>query len=311
MTHLVCTEFDEFAEALQGVDGRYLLTGSAVCDWQLQVVELHGVTLMAGQDGAANLFHASCLQGVYSLFVPLGATSSVIVNGELLGSSYVSWLVPGSEFHMRADGAQRWLAVMIAGAASGCSFVIDDAVVALSASTHSGRASSQAIARLRALAFRILQLEDGRLEAPAMTAARDQLLQASLSVLRSMTGAAEERRGRPSLPRQAVLDRAINLIDARMDQHIQLSDLSEAAGVSERTLRSMFHERFGVSPCHYVMMKRLHGIHSAIRTAAPHDTVSEICSRFGIWDFGRFARAYQQQFGLPPSRMLVLSKRKE
>lgn len=310
MTRLVCTEFDEFADALPGVDGRYLLTGSAVCDWKLQVVELDGVTLMAGQDGAANLFQASCMPGVYSLFVPLETTSGVAVNGELLGSSCVSWLVPGSEFHMRAVGAQRWLAVIIADPHLGHPGAPDDAVLSRSSSTRSNRASPHAIAGLQDLSQRILQLEGSRTDVAMLIAIRDQLLHASLSVVRSMAGAVEERRGRPSLSRQSIVDRSVSLIETRLDQPIQLSDLSAAAGVSERTIRSVFREQFGVSPHHYIMMKRMHGIHSAIRSAASHDTVTDICGRFGIWDFGRFSRAYQQQFGLLPSRMLARSKQK-
>lgn len=310
MPHLQCSDFDEFAQALRGVDGRYLLTGSTTCDWRLQVVELDGVTLMVGQDGAANLFHASCQAGVHSLFVPLESAGGVAVNGERLAPSNVSWLVPGSEFHMRAGGAQQWIAVMIEDAAPGAATVLDDAVLAMSACTHSGRALPQSIAHLRVLSSRLFQRQDGPLDERSTAVVRHQLLQATHSVVHSMHGTRQERRGRPSLSRQLIVDRAINAIDARLDQPIQLSELSKWAGVSERTIRSVFREQFGVSPHRYIAMRRMHGIHSAIRSAASQDTVSDICGRFGVWDFGRFARSYRQQFGVSPSSMLEMTKRK-
>lgn len=114
-----------------------------------------------------------------------------------------------------------------------------------------------------------------------------------------------ERRGRPMLSRQAILDRALDVIDNRLGQMIRLTDLCDATGVSVRTLNSVFRHRFGISPHQYIMSRRLHGIHAAIRSATPDDTVSDICGRFGVWDFGRFARAYQQEFGVPPSKMLA------
>lgn len=115
----------------------------------------------------------------------------------------------------------------------------------------------------------------------------------------------QERRGRPTLSRQAILDRALDHIENRLDRMIRLADLCEATGVSVRTLNSVFRHRFGISPHQYIMSRRLHGIHAAIRAATPDDTVSDICGRFGVWDFGRFARMYQQEFGLPPSKMLA------
>lgn len=48
----------------------------------------------------------------------------------------------------------------------------------------------------------------------------------------------------------------------------------------------------------------LHAIHAALRRARPDDTVSALCTRYGIRDFGRFANRYRRLFGMLPSQML-------
>lgn len=54
---LICSEFDEFEEALYGVQGRYVLRTRQQRDWQLNVVDLNGVALMSGREGAGTVVH--------------------------------------------------------------------------------------------------------------------------------------------------------------------------------------------------------------------------------------------------------------
>ncbi|BDU16691.1 helix-turn-helix transcriptional regulator [Lysobacter auxotrophicus] len=309
MAGLVCREFDEFADALRGVDGRYLLTARATHAWKLQVVDLGDTSLMWGQDGAANVFHAACLPNVYSLFLPLVPGDGVMVNGSLINEQCAAWLAPGAEFHMRARSAQQWLAVTTE--AGDVLALAEGQGSALPTHTHVGRASPYAIARLIGLSFRILAADRdaGGIVETDKEALRARLVAASVEVARSLDDGSHGPRGRPALPRGAIIGRALRVIDAQLDQIIRLSDLCEATGVSVRTLNSVFHDHLEVSPHQYIMMRRLHCVHAAIRSASPDDTVSDICSRFGIWDFGRFARTYRSRFGVAPSRMLARIQR--
>jgi len=43
---------------------------------------------------------------------------------------------------------------------------------------------------------------------------------------------------------------------------------------------------------------------SALRSAAPGDTVTGICSRFGVWDLGRMAAQYARMFDVLPAQEL-------
>ena len=84
-----------------------------------------------------------------------------------------------------------------------------------------------------------------------------------------------------------------------------MQDLARAAGVSERTLRTAFHEYFGTSPNRYVQLKHLHGIHRALKAAEPDEaTVTQILAEHGEWALSRFAARYRRLFGELPSETL-------
>ena len=88
------------------------------------------------------------------------------------------------------------------------------------------------------------------------------------------------------------------------DTPLHMTDLCQACNSSERTLRNLFTRYLGMSPHRYLMQHRLHAIRRAILRASADETITEICARFGVWDFGRFAGLYRRYFGELPSQSL-------
>jgi len=88
-------------------------------------------------------------------------------------------------------------------------------------------------------------------------------------------------------------------------ERIHVSDLCEAAGVSERTLQYAFKELLGMSPMAYLTQLRLHRARQTLR-AATHasTTVAKEALRWGFWHFGDFSRAYKECFEELPSETL-------
>jgi AraC family ethanolamine operon transcriptional activator len=80
------------------------------------------------------------------------------------------------------------------------------------------------------------------------------------------------------------------------------ADLARDVGVTSRTLLRTFQEAYGVPPKRYLMLRELHHIRRILRASTTHDaTVTDVLSRNGIWEFGRFAARYRRQFGELPS----------
>ena len=105
--------------------------------------------------------------------------------------------------------------------------------------------------------------------------------------------------------RQASVARVLTLLQQCDVQSLSLGELCRKAGVSERTLRSIFQQVFGIGPNRYLHIRRLHLVRAALALANPDiESVSLVAARFGFTDSGRMAADYHQLFGEYPSQTL-------
>jgi AraC family ethanolamine operon transcriptional activator len=117
--------------------------------------------------------------------------------------------------------------------------------------------------------------------------------------------ASDRHIGRPQVSRTRVIARCLELIDASDGQPLFIDDLCTATQVSERTLRNIFQEYFGVGPMRLLKVRQLREIRSALLKANPlTDTVTKVAARFGVWDFSLFARNYRALYAEAPSQTL-------
>lgn len=111
---------------------------------------------------------------------------------------------------------------------------------------------------------------------------------------------------RPIAPRD--VRRAIDYIEAHLDQAVTVADLVTATGVAGRTLFMHFKNFKGVSPMRYLRNARLCQAREALRRADPEASVTEIAISFGFTHLGRFSVAYRRHFGESPSQTLKRRK---
>jgi AraC-like DNA-binding protein len=105
--------------------------------------------------------------------------------------------------------------------------------------------------------------------------------------------------------RSYLVQRAEKLALAYDDKPLQVSALSRALGVSERTLRKLFNEIHGRPPSRHLRMLRLSEVRRALLSARGQPvTVTEIATDFGFAELGRFAVEYRKAFGESPSETL-------
>jgi len=92
---------------------------------------------------------------------------------------------------------------------------------------------------------------------------------------------------------------------SHVDDHLSVTDLCRATGVSERTLEYAFKEVMGLTPVAYLTRLRLHRVRQGL-LAGTHGTttVTTEALNWGFWHFGEFSRAYKACFGELPSETL-------
>lgn len=98
--------------------------------------------------------------------------------------------------------------------------------------------------------------------------------------------------------------KARDYIHGNIAEHISIATLAKATGVSARTLQTGFKRCFGQTPMEYLREQRIQYVHQELISAGPDTRVTDVFMKFGIYDFGRYARFYRERYGSLPSERL-------
>jgi len=102
-----------------------------------------------------------------------------------------------------------------------------------------------------------------------------------------------------------IMRRFRKAVEENPDRVLYIPELAAAIGVSNSTLRTCCQEQLGISPKRYLILRHMHLARRALRDSAPGmTTVTEIATRYGFWELGRFAVEYGSLFGESPSATL-------
>jgi AraC-like DNA-binding protein len=95
------------------------------------------------------------------------------------------------------------------------------------------------------------------------------------------------------------------VVEENPAQPLYIPELCRAIGVSSRTLQACCQEHLGMGPKRYLLLRRMHLARRALRYATSEVTsVTDIATRYGFWQLGRFAVEYRSLFSESPSATL-------
>lgn len=290
-------DFDAWADAISGAHLRLVCDAVENPRWTLGVVPLGDVLLQVAEEGGGNLCYGANTHPGPTVFLPLTHAGAHVVNAEQLDDDALFVIPHEADFRIQVRRyAHAW-----------CSIALPtDSPVATPAMPVSGRVACHpgAVPRLRNLVQRIAgAVMDRPAESEAHRVAGLDLVAAVTACLPAPQPA-RRITGRPRHDRAAIVRDAMGVIEAAPTPPAARS-LAAQIGVTERTLLRAFRETYGVPPKQYLMFRTLHGVRRALRAGAPLDqTVADVLTRHGIWEFGRFAARYRRQFGELPSETL-------
>lgn len=110
--------------------------------------------------------------------------------------------------------------------------------------------------------------------------------------------------GSPRDSRAEILESLIRWIRDNLHRPIQMEDLARISGYSQRSLRNLFHERFGCSPVQWMRRERLSLARTQLLEPEPNTCVSAVAEAVGYRHLSQFSRDFQQCHGLRPSEVL-------
>jgi AraC-like DNA-binding protein len=96
-----------------------------------------------------------------------------------------------------------------------------------------------------------------------------------------------------------LMDDIIHFIESNANGPVALQDLTDRAGMAERTLLQLFREATGVSPIDYVIRTRVARAADLLRNT--RQKVTEIAFQCGFQDSSYFARQFRRVTGMSPS----------
>jgi transcriptional regulator GlxA family with amidase domain len=106
--------------------------------------------------------------------------------------------------------------------------------------------------------------------------------------------------------RRQVFLRARDYIHGNLAAPLGLEILALETGVSLRTLRNSFQQVLGISPLHYIKLRRLNAARRLLLAGYPGElSVTEAAMRCGFSHMSYFARDYRELFGESPAQTLA------
>jgi AraC-like DNA-binding protein len=164
--------------------------------------------------------------------------------------------------------------------------------------------------RLRALHASVIALAK---QSPELLSESGLLRSIEAAVMEAMVdclGSPEQQRHSPAqLRHAAILARFRELLDANLDRPLYLPEVCAAIGVSHRALSYSCQDFLGMPPKRYFFLRRMHMVRRVLLESDRRaTTVTEVATRHGFWEFGRFAVQYKMLFDEMPSATLRREK---
>lgn len=116
-------------------------------------------------------------------------------------------------------------------------------------------------------------------------------------------------RGRPQVPRSAILQQLNKRLGTMSDEPIYAMDLCTEFGVSFPTLRRIFIDWYGVPPARYLLLHRYYLARRLLKRPGCA-SVTSVAHACGFWDLSRFSLSYRALFDELPSVTLRKSAAK-
>ena len=298
---------DDYAAYIRNSTAEMTITGRGAFKAKLTRIDLHSLWMQRLSDNLPRIAHGADMRRPSVTFRTRPGPSLLWGGVEMRPTHIVRHAENESAFQ-HSSGLADWAAM---------SLPIEDMVsvgATIGDLDSTPPKNPMLVAPSPAAMARLLQLHaaagDLAEKAPEIIANPDAARGLEQALIEAMVGClarGESRENRPAQGQHAIVMRRFRrVVEENPEEPLYIPEICKAIGVSSRTLQACCHEHLGMGPKHYLLLRRMHLARRALRRASPETTsVTQIATRYGFWQLGRFAVEYQSLFGESPSATLA------
>jgi AraC-like DNA-binding protein len=297
---------DDYAASIRNARVEMTITGRGQLVAKIIRIDLHRLWMQRFSDNLPRVAHSGEM-GRASLIFRTKPGPSLLWGGVEMLPTKITRLGLGDSTFQRSAGAAHWGAL---------SLPVED-IAAIGAVTGGTdltpprdvmfvTPAPAAMARLQRLHAAAGHLAEVAPEVIADTHAARGLEQALIEVMVDcFSRGQEDESGLAQGQHAIVMRRFRQVVEENPEEPLYIPEICNAIRVSGRTLQTCCQEHLGMGPKRYLMLRRMNLARRALRMAAPGAaSVTDIATRYGFWQLGRFAVEYQALFGEAPSATL-------
>jgi AraC-like DNA-binding protein len=301
------TDPDDYAAAQRGVKSELTVIGRGHFTAKLTRIGLHRLGMQRSSDNLPRTAHSVNSNGLAVITFRTRSGPSLIRSGLEMHATNIVRHGEDEAYHQHSSGSASFGAMSLAVEDMAA---IGEAMAGIDLTPPRDvmlvTPPPGAMARLQRLHAAAGHLAE---EAPEMIANPDAargLEQALVEAMISCLADGEVREDSLAQRHHTIVMRRFRrVVEEHPEQPLYIPEICKAIRVASRTLRMCCQEHLGVGPKRYLLTRRLHLARRALREAAPDAaTVTDIATRFGFWQLGRFAVEFQSLFGESPSATL-------
>jgi AraC-like DNA-binding protein len=301
------TNPDDYQAGIGGASVNLIVTGGGDFNARLTWLNLRRLHVLRGCENLPRIAFFSLSSAQVFVSFPTSAGPPLTYGGLGLQFGDVVFHSRGERMHQRTNGGSQWgLISLPPEQLAACGNALTGLKLTSPPAGRVLRPSRSAAVRLLRLYSKACRLAEKRHELIANPEVARALEQELLHALVNCLTADDASGNRKTRRRRAdSMVRFEDALAAHSDPQLNMPELCSAIGVPERTLRVCCTEFLGMSPTHYLLLRRLNLARSALRRANPANaSVAEIARTYQFLEPGRFAVTYRTVFGEMPSSTL-------
>jgi AraC-like DNA-binding protein len=287
------TDPDDYAASIRAGDVELTVTERGQFAAKGTRIEFYRLWMQRFSDSLPRVLHTTLIARRATVQFRPTPGSHLFVSGLEIGPTTLLRHSLSDDWHQRSSGSVTF---------AGMSLPVEDMVAVGEAMAGTDLApprdamliapSPDAMAKLQHLHGAAADLAEDTPEIIAHPEAAYGLEQALIEAMVGCLAAGESRENRPRQGQHAIVMRRFRrVVEENPEEPLYIPDICKAIRVSPRTLVMCCQEHLGLAPKRYLLLRRMHLVRRALRQATPDTTsVTEIATRYGFWQLGRFCR---------------------